>query len=108
MSATLVFDIGPDGVVRYIHSTAAVAVARAAGLGRPTIRRGSHVEFDNEAQAWFADMSPLGVDTRLGPYETREGALAEEHAWLLEHMPALLCGACREPADTPPAGEDRV
>jgi hypothetical protein len=90
----LVFDIGPDGVVRYIHSDEAVRLA--GDLGRPVIRRASHVEYDNDRGGWTADMAPLGVPVILGPYATREEALAREHTWLIEHMPALLCGQCRE------------
>ena len=98
MSKELVFDIGPDGVVRYIHSDEAVRLA--AGLGRPVINRASHVEYDNEKGGWTADMSPLGSSTILGPFATRDEALAREHTWLTENMPALLCGQCRG-IDTP-------
>lgn len=97
MPEPIVFDIDPAGVVRYVFSDEARRLA--TGLGRPTILRASHVEFDNRAQAWFADMSPVGSDVRLGPHETREAALAEEHAWLLEHLPTLLCEDCRADQD---------
>jgi len=90
MAQELVIDIGPDGVVRYIHSDEAVRLL-AGVLGRPVIRRASHVEYDNERGGWCAAMSPLGSPVILGPYETREEALAREHTWLIEHMPALLC-----------------
>jgi hypothetical protein len=90
MSRDLVFDIDPDGVVRYIHDDEAVRLA--CGLGRPHITRASHVEYDNASGGWTADMSPLGSDVVLGPYATRDEALAREHTWLTEHMPALLRG----------------
>jgi hypothetical protein len=95
----LVFDIGPDGVVRYIHDDEAVRIAR--GLGTPRITRASHVEYDNERGGWTADMSPLGSDVVLGPFPTRDEALEREHTWLTAHMPALL----REQGHaTPPGG----
>ena len=90
----MVFDIGPDGVVRYIHSDEAVRIAGT--LGRPVIARASNVEYDNGRSGWMADMAPLGSDVVLGPYTTREEALDRERTWLVEHMPALLCGRCRE------------
>jgi hypothetical protein len=94
MSNEIVFDIGPDGIVRYIHSDEAVRLAGT--LGRPVINRASNVEYDNEKGGWLADMAPLGSDVILGPYDTREEALEREHTWLTEHMPALLCAQCRE------------
>ena len=66
MAQDLVFDIGPDGVVRYIHSDEAVRVAGT--LGRPVINRASNVEYDNDRGGWTADMYPLGVTVLLGPY----------------------------------------
>jgi hypothetical protein len=93
MAQEIVFDIGPDGIVRYIHSDEAVRLA--AGLSRPVIKRASNVEYDNERAGWTADMSPLGSAVILGPYATREEALEREHTWLIANMPALLCGQCR-------------
>ena len=91
----MVFDIGPDGIVRYIHSDEAVRLAGT--LGRPVINRASNVEYDNEKGGWTADMCPTrSRSVVLGPYETRDEALAREHTWLTEHMPALLCEQCRE------------
>jgi hypothetical protein len=103
MAEELVFDIGPDGVVRYIHSDEAVRLL-AGALGRPVINRASHVEYDNDRGGWTADMSPLGSPAILGPYSTREEALAREHTWLTEHMPALLCEQCRAVDYVGPAG----
>jgi hypothetical protein len=90
----LVFNIGPDGVVRYIHSDEAVRLA-AGALGRPVINRASHVEYDNERGGWTADMSPLGAPVILGPYTTREEALEREHTWLAAYMPMLPCAQYR-------------
>lgn len=104
MAQELVFDIGPDGVVRYIHSDEAVRLL-AGALGPPVINRASHVEYDNERSGWFADMSPLGSPVILGPFDTRDEALDREHTWLIENMPALLCEQCRDvDYDAAPAG----
>ncbi len=51
-------------------------------LGRPVIRRGSHVEPDDHGQ-WTADLSPVD-GPRLGPFPTRSEALAAEVRWLEE------------------------
>jgi hypothetical protein len=83
MSGTIVFDIAPDGVVRYIYSPAAIRLA--AGLGKPTIKRASSVEPDAAGQ-WWVDLH--GVDGPiLGPYppDARDQAIADEVAWLLVH-----------------------
>lgn len=50
-------------------------------LGRPSIRRGSHVEPTSDG-TWTADMSPVNGPP-LGPFNTRSEALDAELAWLL-------------------------
>jgi hypothetical protein len=52
-------------------------------LGPLVIRRASHVEPDGEGR-WWADVAPVG-GPRLGPFEKRSQALAEEVAWLEKH-----------------------
>ena len=52
-------------------------------LGRLSIRRGSHVEPDQEGH-WMADLSPVG-GPMLGPFATRGAALRAEVAWLHQH-----------------------
>ncbi|TWU51149.1 hypothetical protein [Rubripirellula reticaptiva] len=52
-------------------------------IGRPTIRRGSHVEPTADGY-WTADLSPVDGPV-LGPFKTRSSALAAEVAWLGKH-----------------------
>jgi hypothetical protein len=52
-------------------------------LGTLTIRRGSHVEPDQQGR-WLCDLSPVAGPT-LGPFDSRSAALAAEVAWLSEH-----------------------
>ena len=83
-----------------IYSKEAAHIFRA--LGEPyEIVRASHVEPlgqcseriqkevkekhpDTDDNSWIVDFSPIGLDLILGPYETREEALAEEHNQLQE------------------------
>lgn len=71
--------ITPAGETRCIYSDA----IHLQALGRVTIRRGSHVEPDDQGR-WTADLSPVGGPV-LGPFEYRCSALAAEIAWLREH-----------------------
>ncbi len=52
-------------------------------LGSLTIRRGSHVEPDQQGR-WVCDLSPVAGPT-LGPFDSRSAALAAEVAWLAQH-----------------------
>ena len=45
-------------------------------LGKLTIRRGSHVEPDQQGQ-WLFDLSPVAGPT-LGPFDSRSAALTAE------------------------------
>jgi hypothetical protein len=54
-----------------------------AVLGRPAIRRASHVEPD-ESGSWHADLA-LADGPMLGPFTSRSQALAAELAWLERH-----------------------
>jgi len=49
-------------------------------LGRPTLRRASHVE-PNINGDWYADMSPIN-GPQLGPFPKRSSALDAELSWL--------------------------
>lgn len=49
-------------------------------LGPLSIRRGSHVEPDEQG-GWWADLSPVSGPT-LGPYSHRSEALESERQWL--------------------------
>lgn len=71
--------IQPGGNARCVYAE----VIDIARLGRVTIRRGSHVEPDDDGQ-WLADLSPVGGPT-LGPYSLRSQALDAERHWLETH-----------------------
>lgn len=49
-------------------------------LGLLTIRRGSHVEPDDQGR-WWADLAPVS-GPRSGPFDRRSEALDAERAWL--------------------------
>lgn len=70
--------ISPTGTVRCIYAEEVDLHA----LGRPTIRRGPHVEPTEHGQ-WTADLSPVHGPV-LGPFTTRSQALAAEMRWLEE------------------------
>lgn len=71
--------VRPDGTVRAIYQED----LDLAVLGRPTIRRASHVEPDQEGR-WRADLTPVGGPV-LGPYDRRGEALEAEREWLERH-----------------------
>ena len=60
-------------------------------LGKPRIRRASHVEPD-ESGRWFADLSPVEGPT-LGPFDKRNDAINAE----LEFLNCMLADC--EPLD---------
>lgn len=68
-----------DGRVKFIYDDAAAEVAKE--VGALTIKRASHVEPDERGD-WWADMGPVGGPP-LGPFRTRESALAAERVWLV-------------------------
>ena len=51
-----------------------------SGLGKPIIRRASHVEPTPDGR-WTADLSPVGGPI-LGPFSLRSQALEAELNWL--------------------------
>ncbi len=71
--------VKPDGAVRCIYNE----VIDLHAIGKPVIRRASHVEPTDDGQ-WMADLSPVG-GPKLGPFATRSQALAAEHQWLQQH-----------------------
>lgn len=77
----LIFDT--TGGVRTIHSDAIVPILREVGPVKIT-KHVSHVDPD-EGGDWWADMSPIAADVRLGPFKTRAEALAAEAAWIEAH-----------------------
>ena len=71
--------IEPDGAVRCIYGEE----IDLAALGRPVIRRASHVEPTPDGR-WTADLSPV-AGPNLGPFATRSQALEAEGRWLERH-----------------------
>lgn len=68
--------ITSGGITRCLYSEA----IDLAALGRPDIRRASHVE-PGQSGPWWADLSPVG-GPMLGPFARRSEALAAERRWL--------------------------
>ena len=56
-------------------------------FGSVSIRRASHVEPDAEG-LWWADLSPVG-GPKLGPFDLRSQAVAEETTWLSDRLAVL-------------------
>ena len=71
--------ISHDGILRCIYGEAIDLHA----LGKPDIRRASHVEPDRHGQ-WTADLAPVGGPV-MGPFPRRTDALAAESQWLETH-----------------------
>ena len=69
-----------DGTARFIYGE----LLDLACLGQVQICRASNVEPD-EAGRWWADLSPM-AGPMLGPFDRRSDALAEEAAWLENHV----------------------
>ena len=69
--------ITPAGDVRFIWSDELQPLLE---LGKPDVRRVSHVEPTDDGQ-WTADLSPVGGPV-LGPYALRQQALSAEVDWL--------------------------
>ena len=67
------------GAVRAIYGEA----IDLAALGSPVITRASHVEPDQQGR-WLADLSPVNGPS-LGPFPSRNEALAAEQQWLEAH-----------------------
>jgi hypothetical protein len=71
--------IQPSGAIRCLYSEDLDLQA----LGRPSIRRGSHLEPTDDGR-WTADLSPTGGPI-LGPFGLRSEALRAEQQWLEDH-----------------------
>ena len=76
---TMQLVVHPGGRVRCVYSE----TIDLSDLGSLSIRRGSHVEPNQEGH-WMADLSPVG-GPMLGPFTTRGEALRAEIAWLHQH-----------------------
>jgi hypothetical protein len=71
--------INKDGQIRFIYDDTLKPLLDQGEFQR---KRASHVEPDPNSQGWLVDMTPVGGPDRLGPFDTREQALAEEVKWL--------------------------
>ncbi len=71
--------IAPDGTLRCLYSE----LLDLHALGRPSIRRGSHLEPTGDGR-WMADLSPVGGPI-LGTFDLRSEALHAEQRWLKDH-----------------------
>lgn len=71
--------VGRDGTIRGVYAED----LDLAALGRPVIRRASHVEPTPDGR-WLADLGPVGGPV-LGPFARRSETLEAETAWLEEH-----------------------
>jgi hypothetical protein len=83
-SDDLLLAVQPDGTAAAIYDDRLLPVL--SGLGRPTIRRASHVEpvvEDGFTIGWQADLAPVGGPV-LGPFASRREALEAELSWLRE------------------------
>ena len=71
--------VQPDGMLRCVYDEA----IDLSALGQMRIKRGSHVEPDDDG-AWFVDLAP-SRGPRLGPFDRRSDALAAESRWLSDN-----------------------
>ena len=72
--------IQPAGTARCVYDEA----IDLSQLGEVKIKRGSHVEPNEEGNKWSADLSPVGGPV-LGPFDNRSDALQAEVAWLHDY-----------------------
>ena len=82
---TMEIVIAPDGIAKYIYDQ----TLDLSLLGRPDIRRASHVE-PVRGCLWQADLSPTGGPV-LGLFAKRSDAIEAELEWLRSHW----INACR-------------
>jgi hypothetical protein len=69
-----------NGTLRFVYHD---DLQPLLALGRPTVRRVSHVEPTADGR-WTADLSPVDGPV-LGPFMLRKEALAAEMGWLEEN-----------------------
>lgn len=75
--------IDPCGCIATIYAEQ----INLAALGKPAIRRASHVEPD-DCGRWWVDLAPVG-GPQLGPFDVRSSAIAAETTWLGERLADL-------------------
>lgn len=77
--------IDKSGEIRGVYDDSLLPLI---GEGRALVKRASHVEpavDDNGLPCWYADLSPVGGPSKMGPYYTRKEALEREVDWLREY-----------------------
>ena len=85
MSQEKTLFIAPDGTLTFIYDDQLMAAL--GDLGEVTTTRASSVEPAADGKHWTADMSPIcGQKVVLGPFATREEALAAEYEWLIDYF----------------------
>lgn len=90
--------ISTDGTVSFVHSDAAMKLVAPLlvpngdnGYANVSIKRASHVE-PTPSGTWEADLSPTGHNIVLGPFATKEAALAAEQEWIENHLDQISLG----------------
>jgi hypothetical protein len=73
--------IRDDGTVQALYTDDVDMRELGLVLGSLGIRRASRVEPTSDGR-WDADMTPVGGPASLGPFNSRQAALAAEIAWL--------------------------
>jgi hypothetical protein len=73
-----VINITENGGFEFLYSDSLRALT---SMGTTTTRRASHVEPAPNGTDWLADLSPVDGPT-LGPFDTRDAALAAERLWI--------------------------
>ncbi|QDU82628.1 hypothetical protein Pla110_43890 [Polystyrenella longa] len=77
--------VQPDGTIHTLYQDD----IDLSSLGQTEIKRGSHVE-PNEDAHWVADLAPV-QGPELGPFLNRADALNAEHRWLETFwLPAVI------------------
>jgi hypothetical protein len=74
--------IDEDGTSHFIYDD---RLAELMASGEFMIVRASHVEPGPDGK-WYADMSPIGSNEILGPFNLRAEALLAEREWLVEKI----------------------
>ena len=82
------YDFHPDGRVYGLYSDQVDLRA----LGHVRAERGSHVEWDDDAQAWYATIVASGE--RLGPFLQRTEAVSVERAVMTARLGAYAEARC--------------
>lgn len=72
-----------DGTVKFLYYD---ELKPLLGIGKSDVKRVSHVDpiMHNNSVVWYADLCPVN-GPKLGPFETRELAIAAEIDWLTEN-----------------------